>query len=40
MSGLGFWNGSASEMAGSSIGNPPAARMPRLISSARLRKWL
>jgi hypothetical protein len=34
----GFWNGSASAIAGISIGNPPACHTPRLTSSARVRK--
>ena len=34
----GFWNGSASEMAGSSSGKPPACMTPRFTSSARARR--
>ncbi|MNC94596.1 hypothetical protein D3C83_114890 [compost metagenome] len=37
---VGFWNGSASVMAGISTGNPPACQTPRFTSSARWRKWL
>ena len=39
MSGEGFMNGSDSVIAGISSGKPPACQMPRLISSARCRKW-
>ena len=35
---MGFWNGSDSDIAGSSTGNPPACQTPRLTSSARSRK--
>jgi len=34
----GFWNGSASAIAGISTGNPPACHTPRFTSSARARK--
>ena len=34
----GFTNGSASDMAGNSIGKPPACNTPRLTSPARERK--
>ncbi len=37
---VGFWNGSASEIAGISTGKPPACQTPRFTSSARCRKWL
>ena len=37
---VGFWNGSLSEIAGSSTGNPPACQMPRFTSSARSLKWV
>ena len=37
---VGFWNGSASEIAGISTGKPPACQTPRFTSSARWRKWL
>ena len=36
---VGLTNGSASEMAGSSSGNPPACSTPRFTSSARARRW-
>jgi hypothetical protein len=39
MSGLGFMKISASDIAGISSGKPPACQTPRLISSARWRKW-
>ena len=39
-SGLGFWNGSAIDIAGISSGKPPACQTPRLISSTRCLKWL
>ena len=35
----GFTNGSASDIAGSSSGKPPACSTPRLTSSARARRW-
>ena len=35
---VGFWNGSDSDMAGSSRGNPPADHTPRLTSSTRCLK--
>jgi hypothetical protein len=35
---VGFWNGSDSDIAGSSTGNPPADHIPRFTSSARCRK--
>jgi hypothetical protein len=35
---LGFTNVSASDMAGSSMGNPPACSTPRLTFSARERR--
>ncbi len=35
----GLTKGSASDIAGSSIGKPPACQMPRFTSSARARKW-
>ena len=35
----GFTIGSASDIAGSSIGKPPACSTPRLTSSARARRW-
>ena len=35
---VGFWNGSLSEIAGTSNGNPPACQTPRLTSSARARR--
>ena len=34
----GFTNGSASDIAGSSIGKPPACSTPRLTFSARARR--
>jgi hypothetical protein len=34
----GFWKGSAKEIAGISIGKPPACQTPRFISSALCRK--
>ena len=34
----GFTNGSASDIAGNSIGKPPACRMPRFTFSARARR--
>ena len=37
-SGLGFWNGSAIDIAGISSGKPPACSTPRLTSSARSLK--
>ena len=36
---VGFTNGSDSDSAGSSMGNPPAWRTPRFTSSARERRW-
>ena len=38
MSGLGFWKGSASEIAGISSGKPPACQTPRFTSSTRCLK--
>ncbi len=35
----GFWNGSESDIAGISTGNPPACQTPRLTSSALSLKW-
>jgi hypothetical protein len=35
----GFTNGSDSEIAGSSIGKPPACQIPRFTSATRSRKW-
>ena len=35
----GLTIGSASDIAGSSIGSPPACSTPRLTSSARSRRW-
>src|SRR5271155_5361302 len=37
---VGFRNDSDSDSAGSSIGKPPAIRMPRLTSSTRLLKCI
>jgi len=37
---VGDMKNSPSEMVGNSIGNPPAARIPRFTCSARPRKWL
>ena len=36
---LGFTNASASEIAGSSMGKPPAWNTPRFTSSTRCLKW-
>jgi hypothetical protein len=35
----GLTKGSASDIAGSSIGKPPACSTPRLTFSARVRRW-
>ena len=35
---VGFWNGSDSDIAGSSSGKPPAWKTPRLTSSTRCLK--
>ena len=35
---VGFWNGSDSDIAGSSSGNPPADHTPRFTSSTRCLK--
>jgi hypothetical protein len=35
---VGFWNGSDSDIAGSSSGKPPAWSTPRLMSSTRSLK--
>jgi hypothetical protein len=37
---VGFTITSASDIAGSSIGKPPACSTPRLTSSARVRRWV
>ena len=37
---VGFWNGSDSDIAGSSTGNPPADQTPRFTSSTRCLKWV
>ena len=36
---VGFTMTSESEIAGSSIGNPPACNTPRFTSSTRVLKW-
>ncbi|MNV87094.1 hypothetical protein D3C71_1811870 [compost metagenome] len=36
---VGLTKASASEMAGNSMGKPPACSTPRLTSSTRWRKW-